>query len=117
MFVSKTEAAIKRIDLTSQHAFELTTGDHEFVVQILAKARKKTIVDLKRTIRIRQQDADFLKANRPAPGVSAKNLRFHFNHELNCYVSTLPVGWRATGVGVAAAPASSPVLGSANPSS
>lgn len=105
MFVSKSEAAIKRVDLASQHAFLLTSGDHEFIVQVLSKGRKDSINELKRTIRLRQEDADFLAANRPKPGEPARNLRLHFNHDLNCYVSTLPAGWRA-----AATAAGSPAL-------
>jgi hypothetical protein len=95
MFVSKSEAAIKRIEVESVHPFNLPAGDYDFELKILARSAMGPS-ETRRTIRIRPQDERFLEFHRPKKGESKEiymHLQFDFDHELKCYVSRLASDW------------------------
>jgi len=83
--------------MTTSHPFELTAGDYELYLTMLAKGKVDRMSELQRVIRVRPEDRDFLGTYRPKTSAeTARNLRFHFDPDLDCYVSTLAAGWKAS---------------------
>ena len=96
IFVPKSAAVVKRLELVSGQSLDLVEGDYSLFLTIRTESRSVRVVTLKRTIRIRRQDESFLLASTVPSDQRAENLRLHFDYEVDVYVSLRPYAATST---------------------
>jgi hypothetical protein len=90
IFVPGADWVVKRLELVSEHPFELVEGDYELTLDIRLEKRTAQTIAVSRTIRVRRQDELFLAGNIPIAGSGrTRNLRVSYDHSLKAYVSSL----------------------------
>jgi hypothetical protein len=94
-FISRVDAAMERISLVTDHPFDVTNGDYEVQVTFTSGSHKKKAVAITRVLRLKASDVTFLNENKVTPQKPVgQNLRFSFNPQIECYISSVPVNYR-----------------------